>query len=106
MQLRAEGFTDFHHYVEGLKVVCWRKNQHNDPTQLLDLVSEFAQHLVQNDITTKDFLDCFPLPVIISALQTKADVLGLESALICSIRAIVEQVESQNPIFLQYNISA
>ena len=86
MQLGAKGFTDFHHYVEGLEVVCWRKNQHNDPTQLLDLVFEFAQHLVvQNDITTKDFLDCFPLLVIINALQTKTDVLDLESALICSI---------------------
>ncbi|EOY13091.1 26S proteasome non-ATPase regulatory subunit 5 - like 1 [Theobroma cacao] len=54
----------------------------DDPTQLLDSASEFAHHPgVQNDATTKDFLDRFPLPVIISALQTKADVPGLENTL-------------------------
>ncbi|XP_007021566.2 PREDICTED: 26S proteasome non-ATPase regulatory subunit 5 [Theobroma cacao] len=54
----------------------------DDPTHLLDSASEFAHHPgVQNDATTKDFLDRFPLPVIISALQTKADVPGLENTL-------------------------
>ncbi|XP_022753293.1 uncharacterized protein LOC111301696 isoform X2 [Durio zibethinus] len=55
----------------------------NDPTHLLESASEFAHHpVLQNDAATKDFLDRFPLPVIISALQTKADVPGLENALV------------------------
>ncbi|XP_021288082.1 26S proteasome non-ATPase regulatory subunit 5 [Herrania umbratica] len=55
----------------------------DDPTQLLHSASEFAHHPgVQNDATTKDFLDRFPLPVIISALQTKADVPGLANTLV------------------------
>ncbi|XVF04274.1 hypothetical protein REPUB_Repub05bG0068400 [Reevesia pubescens] len=55
----------------------------DDPTQLLDSASEFAHHPgFQNDTATKDFLDRFPLPLIISVLQTKADVPGLENTLV------------------------
>ncbi|XWS52103.1 hypothetical protein CRYUN_Cryun11dG0038500 [Craigia yunnanensis] len=61
----------------------------NDPTQLLESASEFAHHPgVQNDAATKDFLDRFPLPVIISALQTKADVPGLENALVACLERV------------------
>ena len=43
-----------------------------DPTQWFDWASEFAHHpAVQNETSTKDLLDCFPLLVIISSLQTK-----------------------------------
>ncbi|XVF78573.1 hypothetical protein PTKIN_Ptkin14bG0145100 [Pterospermum kingtungense] len=61
----------------------------DDPTQLLASASEFAHHPgVQNDAATKDFLDRFPLPVIISALQTKADVPGLETALAACLERV------------------
>ncbi|KAK9268414.1 hypothetical protein L1049_000164 [Liquidambar formosana] len=61
----------------------------DDPTQLLEAASEFAHHLgVQTDASAKDFLDRFPLPVILSALQTKADVPGLENTLVACLERI------------------
>ncbi|XP_057461582.1 uncharacterized protein LOC130751874 isoform X2 [Actinidia eriantha] len=61
----------------------------NDPTQLLAAASDFAQYPgVQSDAFTKEFLDRFPLPVIISALQTKGDVTGLENALVSCLEGI------------------
>ncbi|XVE80087.1 hypothetical protein DITRI_Ditri14bG0111400 [Diplodiscus trichospermus] len=61
----------------------------NDPTQLIESATDFAHHPgVQNDAATKDFLDHFPLPVIISALQTKADVPGLEEALVACLERV------------------
>ncbi|CAN6558179.1 unnamed protein product [Malus baccata var. baccata] len=42
----------------------------------------------QNDASAKEFLDRFPLPVILNALQTKADVPRLESTLV----AVLERV--------------
>ncbi|KAK9092667.1 hypothetical protein Syun_027578 [Stephania yunnanensis] len=54
-----------------------------DPSHLLESASDFAHFPgVQNDASAKSFLDRFPLPVIISALQTKADVPGLEMTLV------------------------
>ncbi|XP_015899236.3 uncharacterized protein LOC107432576 isoform X1 [Ziziphus jujuba] len=54
----------------------------DDPTQLLQAASDFAYYSgFQNDASTKEFLDRFPLPVIINALQTKSDMPGLESTL-------------------------
>lgn len=61
----------------------------SDPTQLLDAASEFAYHPgAQSDNSTKEFLDRFPLPVIISALQTKGDVPGFENALVTCLERI------------------
>ncbi|GFS41418.1 ARM repeat superfamily protein [Actinidia rufa] len=61
----------------------------NDPTQLLAAASDFAHYPgVQSDAFTKEFLDRFPLPVIISALQTKGDVTGLEHALVSCLEGI------------------
>ncbi|KAF7836690.1 26S proteasome non-ATPase regulatory subunit 5 [Senna tora] len=53
-----------------------------DPTRLLEAASDFAHHPgVQNDAAARDFLNRFPLPVIINVLQTKFDVPGLENTL-------------------------
>ncbi|TQE04952.1 hypothetical protein C1H46_009423 [Malus baccata] len=61
----------------------------DDPTQLLEAASDFANYPgFQNDDSAKEFLDRFPLPVILNALQTKADVPGLESTLV----AVLERV--------------
>ncbi|KAJ0046866.1 hypothetical protein Pint_04629 [Pistacia integerrima] len=60
-----------------------------DPTQLLDSASDFANHPgVQNDAAAKDFLDRFPFPVIINALQTKGHVPGLETTLVACLERI------------------
>lgn len=54
-----------------------------DTSGLMEAASDFAHYPgVQNDAAAKEFLDRFPLPVIISALQTKADVPGLENTLV------------------------
>ncbi|GMI63633.1 hypothetical protein like AT3G15180 [Hibiscus trionum] len=61
----------------------------DDPTQLLDSASEFAHRPgALNDAAVKDFLGRFPLPVIISALQTKADVPGLENILVACLERV------------------
>lgn len=57
-----------------------------NPAQLLEAASEFALHSgFQNDAATKSFLDRFPLPVILNALQTRADVPGLENTLVACL---------------------
>lgn len=61
----------------------------DDPTQLLEAASEFANHPgFRNDDAVKDFLDRFPLPVILNALQTKADVPGLEDVMVSCLERI------------------
>ncbi|KAB2615932.1 hypothetical protein D8674_022520 [Pyrus ussuriensis x Pyrus communis] len=61
----------------------------DDPTQLLEAASDFANYAgFQNDDSAKEFLNRFPLPVILNALQTKTDVPGLESTLV----AVLERV--------------
>ncbi|TYH21459.1 hypothetical protein ES288_A04G046200v1 [Gossypium darwinii] len=61
----------------------------DDPTQLLESASNFAHHPGSlNDAAVKDFLDRFPLPVIISALQTKSDVPGLENTLVACLERV------------------
>ncbi|KAH0986614.1 hypothetical protein GBA52_013791 [Prunus armeniaca] len=63
----------------------------DDPTQLLQAASDFANYPgLQNDASVKDFLDRFPLPVILNALQTKADVPGLESTLIAALERVFQ----------------
>ncbi|KDP45863.1 hypothetical protein JCGZ_15307 [Jatropha curcas] len=60
-----------------------------DPTPLLESASDFAYFPgVQNDAVVKDFLDRFPLPLIISSLQTKTDVPGLEKTLVACLERI------------------
>ncbi|KAK3198850.1 hypothetical protein Dsin_022265 [Dipteronia sinensis] len=61
----------------------------DDPTQLLDSASDFAdQPSLPNDVAAKDFLDRFPLPLIINCLQTKANVPGLENTLAACLERI------------------
>ncbi|XP_021821703.1 uncharacterized protein LOC110763262 [Prunus avium] len=63
----------------------------DDPTQLLQAASDFANYPgLQNDASAKEFLDRFPLPVILNALQTKADVSGLESTLIAALERVFQ----------------
>ncbi|EXB75016.1 26S proteasome non-ATPase regulatory subunit 5 [Morus notabilis] len=63
----------------------------DDPTQLLQAASDFAYFSgVQNDDSAKNFLDRFPLPVVINALQTKADVPGLENTLVACLERIFQ----------------
>ncbi|KAG8657943.1 uncharacterized protein LOC110611453 [Manihot esculenta] len=60
-----------------------------DPTPLLESASDFAYYPgVQNDTAAKEFLGRFPLPLIISALQTRADVPGLENTLVACLERI------------------
>jgi 26S proteasome non-ATPase regulatory subunit 5 len=60
-----------------------------DPTQLLEAASDFAHNPgFLSDASTQEFLNRFPLPVIINALQTKGDVPGLENALVASLEKI------------------
>ncbi|KAF3442474.1 hypothetical protein FNV43_RR16390 [Rhamnella rubrinervis] len=61
----------------------------DDPTQLLEAASDFAYYSgVQNDASAKDFIDRFPLPVIINALQTKSNIPGLESILAACLERV------------------
>ncbi|KAL2483585.1 ARM repeat superfamily protein [Forsythia ovata] len=54
-----------------------------DPALLLDAASDFAHYPgVHSDASAQEFLTRFPLPAIISALQTKADHPGLENVLV------------------------
>ncbi|XP_011043841.1 PREDICTED: uncharacterized protein LOC105139178 [Populus euphratica] len=60
-----------------------------DPSQLLQSASDFANYPgVPNDVAAKEFLDRFPLPFIINALQTKSEVPGLEATLVACLERI------------------
>ncbi|XAR56517.1 hypothetical protein NMG60_11037041 [Bertholletia excelsa] len=60
-----------------------------DPAELLEAASDFAHHPgAHSDAAVKEFLDRFPLPVIIYALQTKGDVPGLEDTLVACLERI------------------
>ncbi|KAL5804601.1 hypothetical protein ACOSQ3_031401 [Xanthoceras sorbifolium] len=61
----------------------------DDPTHLLDSVSDFANEPgVPNDAAAKNFLDRFPLPLLINCLQTKANEPGLENTLVACLERI------------------
>uniref|UniRef100_A0A7C9CK81 26S proteasome non-ATPase regulatory subunit 5 n=1 Tax=Opuntia streptacantha TaxID=393608 RepID=A0A7C9CK81_OPUST len=67
------------------------EEQHSavDTNQLLQAATDFAYYPgLQNEASVKEFLDRFPLPVIINALQTKAEVPGLENALVACLERI------------------
>ncbi|XP_010675475.2 uncharacterized protein LOC104891477 [Beta vulgaris subsp. vulgaris] len=60
-----------------------------DTDQLLQAATDFSFYPGEyNDASVKEFLDRFPLPVIINALQTKAEVPGLENALVTCLERI------------------
>ncbi|KAI3466091.1 hypothetical protein Pfo_022754 [Paulownia fortunei] len=60
-----------------------------DPSQLLEAASDFAhQPGALSDTSAQEFLTRFPLPAIISALQTNADYPGLENALVDCLERI------------------
>ncbi|CAK7327742.1 unnamed protein product [Dovyalis caffra] len=60
-----------------------------NPSQLLGSASDFAHYPgVQNEAAAKEFLNRFPLPVIINALQTKTEVPGLEATLVACLERI------------------
>ncbi|KAL7143370.1 hypothetical protein ABFS83_08G186700 [Erythranthe nasuta] len=60
-----------------------------DPSQLLEAASEFSdQSGALSDTSAQEFLSRFPLPAIISALQTNADYPGLENALVDCLERI------------------
>ncbi|KAK1424560.1 hypothetical protein QVD17_19892 [Tagetes erecta] len=60
-----------------------------DTSKLLQAASDFSfDPGTRSDAAVKEFLASFPLPVIISALQTKGDVHGLEDALIDCLEKI------------------
>ncbi|CAK9175243.1 unnamed protein product [Ilex paraguariensis] len=60
-----------------------------DPAQLLVGASDFAYNPgSHSDASAKEFLDRFPLPAIITALQTKSDVPGLENALVACLERV------------------
>lgn len=61
----------------------------DDPSQLLEAAANFANYPgVRTDASVKEFLDRFPLPVIINALQTKAEIPGLENTLVACLHRI------------------
>ncbi|KZV27253.1 hypothetical protein F511_04706 [Dorcoceras hygrometricum] len=60
-----------------------------DPAQLLQAASDFAhRHGALSDSSAQEFLARFPLPAVISALQTSADYPGLESAVVPCLERI------------------
>ncbi|KAK9070586.1 hypothetical protein SSX86_010988 [Deinandra increscens subsp. villosa] len=60
-----------------------------DTSKLLQAASDFSfDPGTRSEAAVKEFLESFPLPLIISALQTKGDVPGLEDALIDCLEKI------------------
>ncbi|GAV89801.1 Proteasom_PSMB domain-containing protein [Cephalotus follicularis] len=60
-----------------------------NPAQLIEAADDFAHYPgFQNDAAAKDFLDRFPLPVIINVLQTRADLPGVENALVACLERL------------------
>ncbi|KAL3631437.1 hypothetical protein CASFOL_024421 [Castilleja foliolosa] len=60
-----------------------------DPSQLLEAASDLAhQPGALSDASAQEFLTRFPLPAIISSLQTNADYPGLENALVDCLERI------------------
>ncbi|KAJ0452955.1 putative armadillo-like helical, 26S proteasome non-ATPase regulatory subunit 5 [Helianthus annuus] len=60
-----------------------------DTSKLLQAASDFCSNPgTRSEAAVKEFLNFFPLPVIISALQTKGDVAGVEDALVDCLEKI------------------
>ncbi|KAL8171899.1 hypothetical protein V2J09_023703 [Rumex salicifolius] len=63
----------------------------DDPTQLLQAASDFAHYPgILNENSVKEFLDRFPLPVIINTLQTKAETPQVQTTLAACLERIFE----------------
>ncbi|XP_022981236.1 uncharacterized protein LOC111480433 [Cucurbita maxima] len=61
----------------------------DDPTQLLEAAADFANYPgVRTDESVKEFFSRFPLPVVINALQAKAEIPGLENTLVACLDRI------------------
>ncbi|KAG7037420.1 26S proteasome non-ATPase regulatory subunit 5 [Cucurbita argyrosperma subsp. argyrosperma] len=61
----------------------------DDPTQLLEAAADFANYPgVRTDASVKEFFSRFPLPVVINALQAKAEIPGLENTLVACLDRI------------------
>ncbi|KAK7313087.1 hypothetical protein VNO77_37479 [Canavalia gladiata] len=61
----------------------------DDPSQLLEAASDFAHYSgVISDDSAREFLNRFPLPLIINALQTQFDVPGLENILVACLERL------------------
>lgn len=60
-----------------------------DPSQLLQSATEFAYYPgMQSDDSARDFLNRFPLKLIINALQTQCDVPGREGILVACLERL------------------
>ncbi|KAL2944389.1 Acyl-CoA synthetase FUM16 [Bienertia sinuspersici] len=83
-----------------------------ETNQLLQEATDFAFYPgTHSDASVKEFLDRFPLPVIIDALQTKAEVPGMENALVTCLETIFRtrygsSLISQYMPFLQVGLQA
>ncbi|XP_021844931.2 uncharacterized protein [Spinacia oleracea] len=83
-----------------------------ETNQLLQAASDFASYPgVLNEAAVKEFLDRFPLPIIINALQTKVAVPGLENALVTCLERIFRtkygsSLIPQSMPFLQVGLQA
>ncbi|KAH9625713.1 hypothetical protein KSS87_007909 [Heliosperma pusillum] len=63
--------------------------QPSETSQLIQAASDFALYPgTHNEASIKDFLDHFPLPLIMNLLQTSTKVPGLENALVTSLERI------------------
>ncbi|KAH1247219.1 26S proteasome non-ATPase regulatory subunit 5 [Glycine max] len=61
----------------------------DDSSQLLQAASDFVHYPgPHSDDSSRDFLNRFPLPVIINALQTQLDVPGLENTLVACLERL------------------
>ncbi|KAM0938540.1 putative armadillo-like helical, 26S proteasome non-ATPase regulatory subunit 5 [Dioscorea sansibarensis] len=60
-----------------------------DLAPILEAASDFASYPgLQNDASAKEFLDRFPLPLLFSILQTKADVSGVEGPIVSCLERL------------------
>ncbi|BBH01749.1 ARM repeat superfamily protein [Prunus dulcis] len=78
--------TAFH--CDCLCFKLWRSSRWTTQLSYYKLLQ--ISQITLNDASAKDFLDRFPLPVILNALQTKADVPGLESTLIAALERVFQ----------------
>ncbi|MED6108344.1 hypothetical protein PIB30_022933 [Stylosanthes scabra] len=61
----------------------------DDSSPLLQAANDFATYPgVQSDDSVRDFLNRFPLPLIINALQTRFDVPGLENTIVACLEKL------------------
>ncbi|KAK7317718.1 hypothetical protein RJT34_02174 [Clitoria ternatea] len=70
-------------------VECARHYAMDDTSELLQAASDFAHCPgVQSEDSARDFLDRFPLPLMINALETESNVPGLENTLVACLERL------------------